>query len=104
PVIVLIWCLMVEELSPGLSAFWGTMFLILIMLTQRPLIAAFRGAGELGARVREGMGELIAALGAASRNMTSVGIATATAGIIVGTVSLTGIGLVMTEVVETASG
>ena len=27
PVIVLIWCLMVEELSPGLSAFWGTLFL-----------------------------------------------------------------------------
>ncbi len=36
--------------------------------------------------------------------MTSVGIATACAGIIVGTVSLTGIGLVMTEIVETASG
>ena len=31
PVIVLIWCLMVEEMSPGLSAFWGTMFLIFIM-------------------------------------------------------------------------
>jgi hypothetical protein len=36
--------------------------------------------------------------------MTSVGIATATAGIIVGTVSLTGVGLVMTEIVETVSG
>jgi hypothetical protein len=36
--------------------------------------------------------------------MTSVGIATATAGIIVGTVSLTGIGLVMTEIVELVSG
>ena len=36
--------------------------------------------------------------------MTSVGIATATAGIIVGTVSLTGIGLVMTEIVEAVSG
>ena len=23
PVIVLIWCLMVEEMSPGLAAFWG---------------------------------------------------------------------------------
>src|SRR5207302_3509575 len=74
PVIVLIWCLMVEELSPGLSAFWGTMFLIFVMLTQRPLIAAFRGEGALAARVREGTGELIAALEGASRNMTSVGI------------------------------
>jgi TRAP transporter 4TM/12TM fusion protein len=104
PVIVLIWCLMVEELSPGLSAFWGTAFLIFIMLTQRPLVAAFRGEGAFAARARDGFDDLIAALQGASRNMTSVGIATATAGIIVGTVSLTGIGLVMTEIVETVSG
>lgn len=104
PVVVLIWCLMIEELSPGLSAFWGTMFLILIMLTQRPLIALFRGERAFGARVREGIDDLIAAFEGASRNMTSVGIATACAGIIVGTVALTGIGLVMTEIVETASG
>ena len=104
PVIVLIWCLMVEEMSPGLSAFWGTAFLILIMLTQRPLIAAFRGEGALVARLREGFDDLVAGLQSASRNMTSVGIATAAAGIIVGTVSLTGVGLVMTELVETVSG
>jgi TRAP transporter 4TM/12TM fusion protein len=104
PVIVLIWCLMVEELSPGLSAFWGTAFLIFIMLTQRPLVALFRGEGKLAARFRDGFDDLIAAFQGASRNMTAVGIATATAGIIVGTVSLTGIGLVMTEIVETVSG
>ena len=104
PVVVLIWCLMVEEMSPGLAAFWGTMFLIFIMVTQRPLTAAFRGEHDLIARLHEGFDDLIAALQAASRNMTSVGIATAAAGIIVGAVSLTGIGLVMTEIVETASG
>jgi TRAP transporter 4TM/12TM fusion protein len=104
PVIVLIWCLMVEEMSPGLSAFWGTMFLIFIMVTQRPLIGFFRGEETLKARMHEGFDDLISALQGASRNMTSVGIATACAGIIVGTVSLTGIGLVMTEIVETASG
>jgi TRAP transporter 4TM/12TM fusion protein len=104
PVVVLIWCLMVEEMSPGLSAFWGTMFLIFIMLTQRPLVAAFRGEQALVARLHDGFDDLIVALQGASRNMTSVGIATAAAGIIVGTVSLTGIGLVMTELVEVASG
>jgi TRAP transporter 4TM/12TM fusion protein len=104
PVVVLIWCLMVEELSPGLSAFWGTIFLIFIMVTQRPLVAAFRGEHAFMARLHEGFDDLISALQAAARNMTSVGIATAAAGIIVGTVSLTGIGLVMTEIVETASG
>jgi TRAP transporter 4TM/12TM fusion protein len=104
PVIVLIWCLMVEEMSPGLAAFWGTAFLIFIMLTQRPLVAAFRGEHAFAQRVREGFDDLIEAFQGASRNMTSVGIATATAGIIVGTVSLTGIGLVMTEIVEAVSG
>jgi TRAP transporter 4TM/12TM fusion protein len=104
PVIVLIWCLMVEEMSPGLSAFWGTLFLIFVMVTQRPLTAAFRGERNLVARLHEGFDDLITALQSASRNMTSVGIATACAGIIVGAVSLTGIGLVMTEIVETASG
>jgi len=104
PVVVLIWCLMVEELSPGLSAFWGTMFLIFIMATQRPMVAYFRGEADLKVPLHEGFDELVAAFQSASRNMTSVGIATAAAGIIVGTVSLTGIGLVMTEIVETASG
>jgi TRAP transporter 4TM/12TM fusion protein len=104
PVIVLIWCLMVEEMSPGLSAFWGTAFLIVVILTQRPLVAVFRGEAAIAAAAREGWADLIAAFEGAARNMTGVGIATATAGIIVGTVALTGIGLVMTEVVELVSG
>jgi TRAP transporter 4TM/12TM fusion protein len=104
PVIVLIWCLMVEEMSPGLSAFWGTAFLIFIIVTQRPIIAFFRGEGQLAAAWREGWSDLIVAFESAARNMTGVGIATATAGIIVGAVALTGIGLVMTEIVELVSG
>jgi TRAP transporter 4TM/12TM fusion protein len=104
PVIVLIWCLMVEEMSPGLSAFWGTAFLIFIILTQRPIVAVFRGDVAVDAAFREGWAELIAAFEGAARNMTGVGIATATAGIIVGAVALTGIGLVMTEIVELVSG
>ncbi len=105
PVIVLIWCLMVEELSPGLSAFWGTAFLIAIVLTQRPLVALLRGEGHAAAgAARQGWSDLLTAFENAARNMTSVGIATATAGIIVGTVALTGIGLVMTEIVELVSG
>lgn len=104
PVIVLIWCLMVEELSPGLSAFWGTVALMVLVATQRPLTAFFRGDRRLAPHWRQGGVELFEGLSAGARNMTTVGIATATAGIIVGTVLLTGIGLVMTEIVETISG
>jgi TRAP transporter 4TM/12TM fusion protein len=103
-VVVLIWCLMIEQLSPGLSAFWATMFMIFVMLTQRPLIAALRGRSEYGAAFRHGFKDLLGGLEAGARNMIGIGVATAAAGIIVGTVSLTGIGLVMTEVVELLSG
>jgi len=103
-VVVLIWCLMVEQLSPGLSAFWATLFMIFVLVTQRPLTEMFRGQGAIGAAIKRGLGELLEGLVAGARNMIGIGVATAAAGIIVGTVSLTGIGLVMTELVELVSG
>ncbi|HSP31448.1 MAG TPA: TRAP transporter permease [Halomonas sp.] len=101
PVIVLVWCLMVERLSPGLSAFWATVFMIFIMLTQRPITALFRGRSNLSADLREGALDLWDGLVTGARNMIGIGIATATAGIIVGAVSQTGVGLVLADVVET---
>ncbi len=104
PVAVLIWNLMVERLSPALSAFWATMFLIFIIVTQRPLFALFRKTGDYGTSIRQGLSDLLNGLVTGARNMIAIGVATATAGIIVGTVTLTGIGLVMTELVEIISG
>ncbi|MDI3491860.1 MAG: hypothetical protein PWP11_3137 [Thauera sp.] len=104
PVAALIWNLMVEQLSPALSAFWATLFLIFILVTQRPLFAFFRGTGDFGATLRHGFQDLFDGLVTGARNMIGIGIATATAGIIVGTVTLTGIGLAMTELVEVLSG
>jgi TRAP transporter 4TM/12TM fusion protein len=103
PVIVLIWCLMVERLSPGLSAFWATVFMIFIMITQRPITAMFRHRSHLAADVREGFLDLWDGLIGGARNMIGIGIATATAGIIVGAVSQTGVGLVLADVVEILS-
>ncbi|BAT58847.1 DctM-like transporters [Variibacter gotjawalensis] len=104
PVSVLIWCLMVEEMSPGLAAFWGTVAMGALVLTQRPLTAFFRKHDTLGAEFREGVREFFGGLELGARNMAGVGIATAAAGIVVGTVTLTGVGLVMTELVELLSG
>ncbi len=104
PVSVLIWCLMVEEMSPGLAAFWGVVAMGGLVLTQKPLTAFFRRQGDMALRFRDGCWDLVAGLELGARNMAAVGIATATAGIMVGTVTLTGIGLVMTEIVEFLSG
>jgi len=104
PVVVLVWALMVERLSPGLSAFWGAVFMIFILLTQRPLFAFFRRVGDVGTELRAGFQDLLDGLVAGARNMIGIGIATATAGIIVGAVSQTGVGSALAEVVEVLSG
>ena len=104
PVIVLVWCLMVEQLSPGLSAFWGSVLMIFILLTQRPMYAFFRNQSDMAAQVKRGWFELLDGLVTGARNMIGIGIATATAGIIVGVVSQTGVGSALADVVEVLSG
>jgi TRAP transporter 4TM/12TM fusion protein len=106
PVVVLVWCLMVERLSPGLSAFWASAFMIFILLTQKPMFAFFRGqkdSATLFDAVKEGGNDLLQGLITGARNMIGIGIATATAGIIVGVVSQTGVGAVLADLVEILS-
>ncbi|WP_212629521.1 TRAP transporter permease [Pseudomonas sp. KB-10] len=104
PVVVLVWCLMIERLSPGLSAFWGSVMLIIILLTQRPLLSWMRrdGSHEHGTFI-DGVVDLREGLIAGARNMIGIGIATAAAGVIVGAVSQTGVGLVLADLVELLS-
>ncbi len=103
PVVLLIWSLLVEELSPGLSAFYASVSLVIILLTQKALLAYFRGQAHPWSRIREGWNDLVDGLELGARNMIGIGIATACAGVIVGTVSVTGLGLVMTDLVEVIS-
>lgn len=105
PILVLIWALVIERLSPALAAFWAVALLLVICLTQRPLIACFRR--QRGAVVNaciDGVRDLYHGLVLGARNMIGIGVATATAGIIVGTVSMTGLGLGLSQVVEALSG
>ena len=105
PVVVLVWCLTVERLSPGLAAFWATIFMLFVLVTQKALKAALRATGEAtGALLVEGWRDMIDGLINGALNMIGIGVATAAAGIIVGTVTLTGIGFVMSELVEFVSG
>ena len=104
PVVVLVWCLMIERLSPGLSAFWGTVMLVVILLTQRPLLSWMRAdGGQTHGGFADGVVDLREGLIGGARNMIGIGIATAAAGVIVGAVSQTGVGLVLADVVEVLS-
>lgn len=104
PIVVLVWCLMVERLSPGLSAFWATVFIMFILITQRPIKAFFRNEANYIDGVKQGFIDLFQGMVAGARNMVGIGVATAAAGLVVGAVSLTGVGQVLTEVIEIISG
>ena len=104
PIIVLVYFLMIEQKSPGLSAFWATALLFVILLTQRPLKAIFRGENGFVNQVMAGVDDLVQGMIDGARNMIGIALATATAGVIVGTVTLTGIGQVMADLVEFVSG
>ncbi len=103
PVVVLVWCLMIERLSPGLSAFWASVLMVVILTTQKPLFVFFRQEPNLGRAFRAGVDALVDGLITGARNMIGIGIATATAGIIVGAVSQTGVGSVLADLVEILS-
>jgi TRAP transporter 4TM/12TM fusion protein len=102
PILVLVWCLMLLRLSPATSVFYAISLMMVIQLTQEALRALYRGNG-LGESFAKGFSSLITGLENGARNMIGIGVATATAGIVVGTVSLTGIGQVLGELVEVLS-
>jgi len=109
PIIVLMWCLTIERLSPSLSAFWGTCFLLFIVISQRPLKYLIRrqmgiATTQENSTLIQGGKDLVNGLVFGARNMVGIALATATAGIIVGTVTLTGVGFVLTEFIEVISG
>jgi len=105
PIVILIWCIIIERLSPALSAFWATIAMILVTLTQHPIKALFRGqAGLVMPGLARGFSEWLDGMISGSRNMIGISIATGAAGLIVGTISLTGAHQVIGEFVEFLAG
>ena len=104
PIVVLLWCLMVEEMSPGPSAFWATVTTMVMVLLQpadrRP---RSRRSGDVATALRSGVADLWSGLVLGARNMIGIGVACASAGLIVGVITLTGMGLMMTDFVELVS-
>ncbi|WP_096697772.1 TRAP transporter permease [Polaromonas sp. AER18D-145] len=106
PIIVLLWCLMAEELSPGLSAFWATATVMVMVVLQPFMLSIFRPDGKAEAAVsalKRGVADLWRGLVLGARNMIGIGVACASAGLIVGVITLTGMGLMMTDFVELVS-
>jgi TRAP transporter 4TM/12TM fusion protein len=103
PIVVLLWALMVEEMSPGTSAFWGTVTAIAMVIIHPAATAFFRRTGSVAAGLRKGLADVWRGLELSARNMVGIAVACASAGLIVGAITLTGMGLMMTDFVETIS-
>ncbi len=104
PIVILLWCILVERLSPALSAFWATMAMTFVVVTQHALKSIFRGTPYLVADIRQGLVDFWGGMIAGSRNMIAIAVATGVAGIIIGTVSLTGLHQIIGEFIEFLSG
>ncbi len=109
PIGILIWGLMIERFSPSNAVIWAILALIIIMLTQHPILYYFRKLHNKNERslkeiIIQGFLELYEGITTGSRNMVGIALAMGAAGIIVGVVSLTGVGLMVTEIIDTLSG
>ncbi|MGQ9753569.1 MAG: TRAP transporter permease [Thermaceae bacterium] len=103
PLAYLIYALVGLRLTPERAALNTIGWLALLILLQE-MYKAFRERRGLVQGVWQGIRLLFEGLEAGGRGMVGIALATATAGIIVGMVTITGIGFGLTEIVERLSG
>ncbi|GAB6064743.1 TRAP transporter permease [Deferrisoma palaeochoriense] len=101
PLFVLLYELIIPRHSPDLAAFRAILVLAAVMLLQHP-VRAWRQGSDVAAALRRSATDVLNGLVAGARNMVSVAVATAAAGIIVGVVTM-GLGGLITDVIDTLS-
>ncbi len=106
PIVILLWAILPtpDKLSPALSAYYACLAMIFVALTQHVFKGLFRGEGNVGANFARGLRETVEGMISGARNMIAIAIATAAAGVIVGSISLTGAHAMVGALVEYLSG
>jgi len=102
PLLMLLYELVVLRHSPEAAAFNAIWVMALVMLFQRP-VRAYLDKEPLGPAFKQGIADIFSSLAAGARNMVSVAMATAAAGIIVGVVAM-GLGGLVNQIVDQLSG
>jgi TRAP transporter 4TM/12TM fusion protein len=102
PLAILVYYLVIARATPAFAVVWAIATLVVLMLAQAPLRARLRGE-PVGPAIVVGIRDVIAGLETGARNMVGIAVAVATAGIVVGTVNLTGLGLRLTEIIQTVA-
>ena len=102
PITMLLYELIVVRHSPELAAFNAIWVMAIIMLLQLP-VKAYLNKEPIIPAIKASIVQIFSAMAAGARNMCSVALATAAAGIIVGVVAM-GLGGLITEVIDVLSG
>jgi len=104
PIVYLIYLLVIEQRSAVYAGFFAVVTMMVIMLLQHPILALVKKEKITKAHYLQGFIDIFHGMVVGAKNMVPIAIATAAAGIIVGTITLTGLGLFMTEVIEHIAG
>jgi len=104
PIFFLMYTLIILRQSPQMAAFNAIFFMMLIMVLQRPAYAFLENRRLTSEVWLSGFVDIGHGMINGAKNMVPIAIATAVAGIVVGSVTLTGIGLILAEVIEELSG
>jgi TRAP transporter 4TM/12TM fusion protein len=103
PLVYLIYALVALRLTPERAAL-NTIFLMALLILLQEVWRAWRGGAGLGPGFLRGFRLLLEGLEAGARGMVGIALATASAGVIVGIVTMTGLGFGLTDIVERLSG
>ena len=111
-IFVLVWNLLVDRLLSSYSTYWATPAMISIVFTQHSLKALLCRCTKptadllqkMAYRLTFGAPNFIEGMIGGARNMIGIAVATGAAGVIIGTVALTGAHQVIGEFVEYLSG
>jgi TRAP transporter 4TM/12TM fusion protein len=102
PIAMLLYELIVVRHTPELAAFNAIWVMAVIMLLQNP-VKAYLKKEPIVPAIKASIVQIFSAMAGGARNMVSVALATAAAGIIVGVVAM-GLGGLITEVIDVLSG
>jgi len=103
PIGFLMYTLIILRHSAQSAAFNAIMFMMLIMVTQKPIAALIEGRKLDFHILTSGFTDIAHGMVNGAKNMVPIAVATGVAGLVVGSVTLTGIGLILADVIDQLS-
>ena len=104
PITVLVYLLMVMRWTAGTAVFYSILLMMIIILIEKVWHEMRGGGSDAVQALYDGLRLIYDGLVAGARNMVNIAVAVASAGIIVGAVSSTGLNNAMVGVIEAISG